>query len=461
MTQTLEPEICSLLEVQTHPFVLIDADYRIVGANQAYCDNYGLTRDQVIGRSCHEVSHRSAVPCHQNGEDCPHQTVFRTAKPYEVMHTHFDRHQHPEYVRIKGYPVFGREGLRYLGEAIVRVMDSEGMSCDEMRMIGSSPVFLHCVEQLSRAAESEASVLLTGESGVGKDLAAQYLHKRSPRRGQPFLAINCAAIPESMFEDELFGHERGAFTGCIGRKQGLFEMANGGTLFLDEVGEIPLALQAKLLRVLENGEFRRVGGTDMLRANVRIVSATNRNLLELAQSGRFRLDMYYRIAGIDLHLPSLRERRDDIPALAEVILRRISESGAQRCKLSEQASRKLMAHDFPGNVRELRNILVKAVALCQHHTIDEEYITFAKTGASGYASSVPAFIPEGEPVINREQVLVANVPISTMEATYITDLLRSHKGHRRKVADILGISERTLYRKIKLYGLTLDAAVEQ
>ncbi len=461
MMQTLEPEIYSLLEAQTHPFVLIDAHYRIVGANQAYCDNYGLTRDQVVGRSCHEVSHRSSVPCHQNGEDCPHQTVFRTAKPYEVMHTHFDQHQHPEYARIKGYPVFGRDGLRYLGEAIVRVKDPEGMTCEEMRMIGSSSVFLHCMEQLSRAAESEASVLLTGESGVGKELAAQYLHKRSPRRGQPFLTINCAAIPESMFEDELFGHERGAFTGCIGRKQGLFELANGGTLFLDEVGEIPLTLQAKLLRVLENGEFRRVGGTEMLRANVRIVSATNRNLLELAQSGRFRLDMYYRIAGIDLQLPSLRERRDDIPALAEVILRRIAESGAQRCKLSEQASRKLMAHDFPGNVRELRNILVKAVALCRHHTIDEAYITFAKVGVSGCASSVPSFVRDVEPAIHGSQVPAANVPISRMEATYITDLLRSHQGHRRKVADILGISERTLYRKIKLYGLTLETAVER
>ena len=453
MSDELEPALQSLIETHEHPFVLIDAQYRIVGANRAYCKNYGVQKTDVIGHFCYQISHRSSVPCHQNGEDCPHQTVFRTAAAYDVIHTHFDVRHRPEYVRIKGYPIVGRKGLQYLGEAVITVADPEGINCDGLRMVGSSPVFLHCVEHLSRAAESEASILLTGESGVGKELAAQYIHKRSSRHNKAFLAINCAAISETMFEDELFGHERGAFTGCIGRKQGLFELADGGTLFLDEVGEIPLPLQAKLLRVLESGEFRRVGGVETLRANVRIVAATNRHLLELATVGRYRADLYYRIASIDLRLPSLRERRADIPALAEVILKRITVPGGQRCELSDAAIRKLMSYDFPGNVRELRNTLIKAVALCRHHLIDEEYIVFAQGAMPPALSASPASVSSASVAQLAVTEAAPVQSIAEMEAGYIARLLHTHGGHRRRVADILGISERTLYRKLKHYNL--------
>ncbi len=446
----LNPEVVSLVEAQTVPFVLIDRSYRIVSANQSYCESFGVTREQIIGKTCHEVSHRSSVPCHQNGEDCPHQAVFGTGKPHEVIHTHFDQLHRPEYARIRGVPVHGRHEVRYLGEAVMHVTDPDGISCDDMRMVGSSPAFLHCVEMLARAGESEASVLLMGESGVGKELAAQYLHKRSGRRDKPFLAINCAAIPENMFEDELFGHERGAFTGSIGRKQGLFELADGGTLFLDEVGEIPLTMQAKLLRILESGEFRRLGGTEVLRSDVRIVAATNRDLLALAEAGRYRLDLYYRIAGIDVHLPALRERRTDIPALADFMLRRMAGSGGKRCKLSEAAINKLLDYAFPGNVRELRNILAKAAAICRSHVIGAECIMLANPSAGQslvrperMSASVPA-----EP-----DTPVSQSSIAEMEAGYIAQMLQANNGHRRNVADILGISERTLYRKLKRYGL--------
>ncbi|ARU32852.1 Fis family transcriptional regulator [Sulfuriferula sp. AH1] len=452
----LGPELNSLLEVHAHPFVLIDANYRIVGANQAYCDNYGMAREQIVGQRCHEVSHRSAVPCHQNGEDCPHQAVFSSGKEHEVIHTHFDRHHRPEYARIKGYPIFDEADVRYLGEAVMPIVSPDEMNCDEMRMVGSSPAFLHCVEMLSMTAQSEASVLLLGESGVGKELAAQYLHKRSRRRDKPFVAINCAAIAETMFEDELFGHERGAFTGCIGRKQGLFELANGGTLLLDEAGEIPLAMQAKLLRVLESGEFRRVGGTETLRTDVRIVAATNRNLLEMAESGQYRLDLYYRIAGIDLRLPSLRERRSDIPALAEAMLKRITASGTPRCKLTDDAIAKLTQYDFPGNVRELRNILLKAVAMCRHSVISADNIVLGRQAAEtdrrlATAEQAAPVLPQAVSDVHQA---VSGMPIAELEARYIADLLQIHHGHRRNVADILGISERTLYRKLKLYNLS-------
>lgn len=459
MQEELDPEISSLIETQSSPFVLIDEQYRIVGANQAYCDNYGLTRAQVVGRSCHEVSHHSAVPCHLNGEDCPHQAVFQQGTFHEVIHTHFDRNHRPEYARIQGYPIRGDAGVRFLGEAIIQISNPEELDCDEMRMIGSSPAFLQCVELLSRTAQSEASVLLLGESGVGKELAAHYLHKRSRRRDKPFLAINCAAIADSMFEDELFGHERGAFTGCIGRKQGLFELAESGTLFLDEVGEIPLSLQVKLLRVLESGEFRRVGGTKTLRADVRIIAATNGDLLKMTETGLFRPDLYYRISAIDLHLPTLRERRSDIPALAEAILKRIAVNGTPRCKLTDDALTKLMQYHFPGNVRELRNILLKAVAICHHYVISAEYIVLG--------NMLPELLPHravvtdasSEPAAPATSITVSGVAMqgvsmAQVEAGYIAELLQIHHGHRRNVADTLGISERTLYRKLKRYGLS-------
>jgi transcriptional regulator with PAS, ATPase and Fis domain len=452
MKTKLSTELISLLEVQSAPFVLIDEQYQIVGANQAYCENYGISQQEIVGKHCYEVSHRSDVPCHQHGEDCPHQAVFSTAKPHEVIHTHFDRHHRPEYARIKGHPIMGDAGVRYLGELVMPIANPEELNCDDMRMVGHSPAFLHCVEMLARVAESEASVLLLGESGVGKELAAQYLHKRSSRNDKPFVAINCAAITETMFEDELFGHERGAFTGCIGRKQGLFELAHGGTLFLDEAGEIPLMMQAKLLRVLESGEYRRMGGTETLKADVRIVAATNRNLLEMAETGHYRLDLYYRIAGIDVRLPSLRERRSDIPALAEAMLKRITDAGAPRCKLTERALVKLTEYDFPGNVRELRNVLLRAVAICHNSVIDAEQIVLGSSLATSQKSETAPLIVNSV-VAEELQKTVAGIPIAQLEADYIAELLKIHHGHRRNVADILGISERTLYRKLKQYGL--------
>jgi len=374
--QTPPIEIQSLIDVQENAFVLIDADYRIVAANQAYCDSYGYSRTQIVGRACHEVSHHSPVPCHLGGETCPHQRVFGSGEPCTVLHTHYDQHGHAEHVRLKGYPIRGRDGELYLGEVIAPLAPSSELDCEDMRMIGQAPAFLECVDNLTRIADSGAPILLYGESGVGKELAAEFVHKRSPRRHGPYIAVNCAAIAESVYESELFGHERGAFTGCVGRKQGLFELADGGTLFLDEVGEIPLSMQPKLLRVLETGEFRRVGGTETLRADVRIVSATNRDLIKMVDIGAFREDLYYRIAGIDVTLPPLRHRRQDIPALAEALLARLAAGGRRRCRLSAEALGRLQAYRYPGNVRELRNILQKALALAPNGVIRAEHIQF-------------------------------------------------------------------------------------
>lgn len=447
----------SLIDVQEYPFVLIDADYQVVAANKTYCDTYGLSPESIVGRLCHQVSHHSDKPCHLNGEDCPHRQVFQTGQKAEVLHTHYDQFNRPEHVRIKGHAVRGKNGELYLGEAIFPLADSADIDCDEMRMIGRSPAFLNCVDNLTNAAESEAPILLFGESGVGKELAAQYVHKRSPRSNESFVAVDCAAISESLFESELFGHERGAFTGCVGRKQGLFELASNGTLFMDEIGEIPLILQAKLLRVLESGEFRRVGGRETLRADVRLVSATNRDLLEMVDQGKFRLDLYYRISGIDIRLPPLRERLEDVPALAQTILARISQTRKIRYRLTDNATAKLVAYEYPGNVRELRNILQKAAALSNGVIRQEHILVGSLRKPERFAEQ--ATLAAIAPVAPLPAATSANaISMAEIEARYISDLLDKHNGHRRTVADVLGISERTLYRKLNLYQLHAEKA---
>jgi transcriptional regulator with PAS, ATPase and Fis domain len=437
-------QLQSLIDLQEGPFVLIDADYRIVAANRAYCESYGQDPADIVGRHCHEVSHHSPVPCHLHGEDCPHQRVFATGQPCSVLHTHYDQDNRPEHVRLKGHPIRGANGELYLGEVMTRLASPQELDCEAMRMIGQAPAFLECVDNLSRLAASEAPILLYGESGVGKELAAEFVHKHSGRSHGPFVAVNCAAIAESVFESELFGHERGAFTGCVGRKRGLFELAHGGILFLDEVGDMPLSMQPKLLRVLETGEFRRVGGTETLHADVRILSATNRDLVEMVQAGRFREDLYYRLAGIDVTLPPLRHRRQDIPALAEALLERLTPAGGKRYRLSHEALAKLKSHDYPGNIRELRNVLQKAAALSSNGLIGAGLIQF--DGAADAAASAPMPQP---PASGTAQPAT----LSGIEAQYIRELLDRHDGHRRTVADTLGISERTLYRKLLRYGL--------
>lgn len=307
--------------------------------------------------------------------------------------------------------------------------------CNTLQMVGRSPAFLECVDQLARVAESEASILLYGESGVGKELAARFIHARSNRAGGAFIVINCAAVPESLFESELFGHERGAFSGSGGLKKGLFELADGGMLFLDEVGEIPLAMQAKLLRVLETGEFRRVGGTQTLTADVRVVSATNRRLLDEVDAGRYRLDLYYRLAGIDVELPPLRTRLADLPELADFLLKRLS--GGQRVyRLAPDALAALQTYDFPGNVRELRNLLQHAAIHCRDGLIHAADLR------------LPAQVPAAAPAPR-----AASGSLRDAERAHLQHLLDAHDGHRARVAASLGITERTLYRKLKQYGL--------
>jgi two-component system response regulator AtoC len=431
-------DLQDVIDAHDQPFVVIDHEYRIVAANQRYCLSYGAAPEELIGRRCHEVSHHSERPCHENGEECPHQTLFEKGQPSIVLHTHYHADGQKERTRIRGHLIRSHVGQVYLGEILYHLEAESELGCDEMRMVGHSAAFLACVDNLARVAECEASVLLFGESGVGKELAARFVHDRSARSSGAFIAINCAAVPENMFESELFGHERGAFTGSTGLKKGLFELADRGTLFLDEVAEIPLSLQAKLLRVLETGEFRRVGGVTTLHADVRLVSATNRNLLNRVDQRLFRQDLYYRLAGIDVSLPPLRERREDIPALAEALLGRMTGENHPPCHLDKSALSKLRHYDFPGNVRELRNLLQRAMVRCQGGVITSEDIQFGND-----AHTVP-HEAASDP---------APASLKNVEREYIRELLLKHNGHRRTVAELLGVTERTLYRKLRQHDL--------
>jgi DNA-binding NtrC family response regulator len=289
------------------------------------------------------------------------------------------------------------------------------------------------------AARADSTVVITGESGTGKDVLARFIHARSSRSDAPVIAVNCAALPESLFESEFFGHERGAFTGATATKRGLIEAADGSTLFLDEVGEMPAQIQVKLLRFLEEGRFRRVGSTRDRESDVRVIAATNRNLAEDVRQGRFRADLFYRLNVISLHVPPLRRRREDIPALVEHFLSLFRERfNRPALDLSDEARRRLSSYDWPGNVRELRNTLERAAALAQGDAIEADQVL----------PPAAAEAPEGE---TGETAGGAPVTLDELERRHILRVLEEAGGNRERAAAILGISARTLYRKLREY----------
>ena len=440
----------SIINAADNGFVLIDKNYNIVAANDAYCKTYGVDSDEIRGHKCHQISHHSDVPCHLNGEDCPHKKVFETQAPHQVLHVHYDHKNEEEHVRIKGSPIYGTDGELYLGEAIFPIAKSDDMGCDKQRMLGTSPIFIACIEEMAGAATSDVAILLNGESGVGKELAAKFIHNKSKRRAQPFVSIDCASISEGIFESELFGHERGAFTGCVGRRNGLIESAENGTLFMDEIGEVPLALQGRLLRALETGNYRRLGGREDLHVDVRIICATHNNLRKMVEQGTFRADLYYRIAGISITIPPLRERRSDITPLVKSMLEKMNATNGSAAQITDEALDLLQNYDYPGNIRELRNILQKSIIVSTNGLITPELLQLNNL-SSIYVN----------PLADRRRQSRAtkainpstNRSLTDVEASHIESLLHQHNGHRARVADELRISERTLYRKLKQYNL--------
>lgn len=304
-------------------------------------------------------------------------------------------------------------------------------------MIGSSEPMQRVFQLIRRAAPSTATVLIQGPNGSGKELVAHALHKLSPRANGPFVAVNCGAIPENLIESELFGHEKGSFTGAYALHVGSFEAANHGTIFLDEVGDLPLSMQVKLLRALENRSFQRVGGAETIHVDIRIVAATNKDLKAAVAQGTFREDLYYRLNVVDIHVPALKERRGDIPLLVMHFLRQIAQANNSPVTGVTPAAMKLLeAYDWPGNVRELRNAVEKMIVLASGTQLDVADVPEQMQATAGAATVT----------------LAASGTLDETEKAKILAVLKDNKGNRSEAARVLGISRRTLYRKLDKYA---------
>ncbi len=304
-------------------------------------------------------------------------------------------------------------------------------------IIGESNAMKDVFRMIDRLSKSDSTVLIHGESGTGKELVASTIHYQGKRKDGPFVIVNCGALPETLIESELFGYEKGAFTGATRRKPGRFELASGGTLFLDEVGELPPSVQVKLLRVLQDGTFERLGGTETIKVDVRVIAATNRDLEAEVKEGTFREDLYYRLAVIPLTLPPLRERREDIPLLIEHFLQRYTSRLGKQVSLSKDAVTALMEYHFPGNVRELENIIERVVTLCDGNLVKKEDLP-------AHVLKKDSEQPEFQPLTKVAQ---------EAERQYILRVLRQTGGNRSRAASVLGISRKTLWEKMRQYGI--------
>ncbi len=354
--------IQSLVDAHPEAFALVDEQFSIVACNRKYAEAYThLDAVDIVGMKCHEVSHKSENTCEINGEECPLSRVFREQEQMQVIHRHFDRNHDPEYVAIHASPVFDDNGkILYMGEGMHPISKEAKLIFDEQKMVGCCPSFTRVLDNLCMVADTDAPVLIHGETGTGKEMAAQLLHRKSSRGTMEMITLDCTQFNEEMFINELFGHEPGAYTGCVGQKKGLVELAHKGTLFLDEIGEMPLSIQAKFLRVLESGAKE-------IKSDFRVIAATNRDLKQLVEKGLFRSDLYYRINCMQIELPPLRHRKDDLPELIRHFLSR--KVMAHSASISNAALDTLKRYNFPGNMREhfhgSRRLTAKALKISE------------------------------------------------------------------------------------------------
>jgi transcriptional regulator with PAS, ATPase and Fis domain len=426
----------TLLETHDLPFVIINADLKIVAINRACETQFSISRDQVVGK-----------PCCDAQDGCRHQRLFQKLEPYSGIFASNLLTSEQAFFRSHGYPLLDADGTLYIGETLAYATPSTSAS-DGPKMLGESPVFHKLKTKLLQAANTLAPVFLAGETGTGKELAAEFVHRHSKLAQGEFVIVDCTILGENLFESELFGHEKGSFTGAASSKKGLYEIANNGTLFLDEVGELPLSQQPKLLRALESGTFRRVGGTTALSSKVRIISATNRNLAEMVKAGTFREDLFYRLSVFPIEMPPLRDRRQDMPILVEHLLEQMSARDGQRYTLSKEALMKLMHHLWPGNIRELRNCLQLATGLCSNYQITEKEILIMRR--SNRTSEIR---PPESPVRPLQTHDNPMDPLEQIEANFLNSLINKYNGNRKQIANEMNVSERTLYRKLSRFNL--------
>ncbi len=428
--------LAAYLQAEVQPMILLDPDYNILSSNLAYQRQFGVEGKRHVGRKCFSVSHGYDVPCDRAGEHCPMQRATETGAPDRVLHIHHTP-RGPEHVDVELRPVKDAAGKVIAFVERLATVRSASARARAQGLVGRADSFVAALTALQRVAPSMLPVLLLGESGTGKELFARAVHEGSDRADGPFVVVDCSGLTETLFESELFGHEKGAFTGANARKTGLLETAQGGTLFLDEMGDVPLAMQVKLLRLIESGTYRRVGSVETRRADFRVVSATHKPLMQMVRSGAFRQDLYYRISVFPIHLPALRERMSDLPLLVASILQRAA-LGKAPLTVSAEAMAVLLAHTWPGNIRELRNVLDRARLLAEGGVIETGDIRLDQEGPSvgGYAPALALAQQSHGP---------DDIPLAQR--------VKRFRGTRKMLAQELGWSERTLYRKLKALGI--------
>ena len=421
----------AIIESIEKPAIFITYDYSIEAVNQAYRDTYS-TRVELGKSKCYEVSHNFDKPCDQKGETCPLSSCKEKDKNSSALHIH-KTDLGDTYCNILMKPVKDSDGMTIGFLEILDKIDFASSFSSDLKLIGKSEPFQELLRMITRCAKSHISVLLQGETGTGKELAALSIHQSSNRSSKPFIEVECTGLNESLFESELFGHEKGAFTGANTSKKGLVCMAKEGTLFLDEIGDVPLNLQVKLLRLLETGQYRRVGSVENRVADFRLICASHKNLEQMVEDGEFREDLYYRIAAFPITLPTLRDRKPDISLLAEHLLFK-SEFSSKN--FSTQALAMLSDYHYPGNIRELKNIVQRSALLSDDNTINAEHLPEKIKGINKIESNLG--------------ILVDN------EKKLIIDLLNQYGNQPKKIADTLKVSIRTLYRKLKKHQLNIS-----
>jgi two-component system response regulator AtoC len=447
-----------------HGVALVDRNHRLIGFNRYLEALTGYTGREVQGIRCDDILRSSLM-----GKGNPLQTVLETLEPLTLEGDIISHSRKKIPIRFHISP------LQDLSEtllgtiitledlSLLKNMDKKSHGASGIEgVIGHSPQMQKIFELLPILARTDTTALITGETGTGKDLIAEAIHNASIRASHPFVKINCGALPESLLESELFGHSRGAFTGAERDKLGMFQLANGGTIFLTEIGDLPLPLQVKLLTVLDDREFFPLGSSKKVKVDVRVITATHRDLRELVRLGRFRQDLFYRLSVLRLHLPALRERSGDIRLLMDHFLHKICSHTNKRIKgFTAEAAEVLLRFAWPGNVRELRNVVEYSVMVCQDEKIRPEHLP-AYIFSTGPQEPGPEITTEPEPETHSRTAFFGGQEPGRsgdsqvwpeMEKKMIMDAMVKARGKRAKAAEILGCARSTLWRKIKTYKL--------